>query len=73
VLDRKTTIMFLRKTSELEKSLVTLEVVDGKVTQAKGQSNRGPTDEEQKIIGQYADKISGGEQKKFAYEEDIAA
>jgi len=73
VLDRKTTIMFLRKTSELEKSLVTLEVIEGKVTQARGQNNRGPTDEEQKIIGQYADKISGGEQKKFAYEEDIAA
>lgn len=74
VLDRKTTIMFLRKTSELEKSLVTLEVIEGKVTQARGQSNRVPTDEEQKAISQYADKISGGEQKKFAYEEeDIAA
>lgn len=73
VLDRKTTIMFLRKSSEMEKSLITLEVIDGRVTQARGQSNRAPTDEEQKVIDQYGAKIGGGQQKEIQFEEADAA
>ena len=43
-------ILFLRKKEDLEKSLVTLQVRDGRVVQARGQSNRAPTKEEQEAI-----------------------
>lgn len=47
-------ILFLRKKEDLEKSLVTLQIRDGKVVQARGQSNRSPSKEEQEAIDLFA-------------------
>lgn len=41
--DRQSQIYFMRKKSELDKSFVTIEVVDGKVVQARGKYNEEPS------------------------------
>jgi len=46
-------IIFLRHTKTKERSLITLEVKNNKVVQAKGRFNREPTAEEHKIINKY--------------------
>jgi hypothetical protein len=46
-------ILFLRKKDAPEKSLVTLQVHGNNVSQAKGQSNRVPTKEEQEAIEKF--------------------
>lgn len=50
-------ILFLRKKNEVDKSLVTIEVRDGKVVQARGKFNRDVSAEEQKIINKYNKKL----------------
>lgn len=50
-------ILFLRLKENPEKSLVTLQVRDGKVVQARGQSNRTPTKEEQEAIDLFVDGL----------------
>jgi hypothetical protein len=57
VIDGKTHILFLRDKENLEKSLVTLEVKNYKVVQAKGKFNRDVTKEEQFIINKYNEKL----------------
>lgn len=55
ILDGKCKIFFLRK--KAEESLITLEVGDGYIKQARGSSNRKPTSEENQAIFAYADKM----------------
>ena len=55
ILDGKCKIYFLRK--KAEESLITLEVGDGYIKQARGSSNRKPTSEENQAISAYADKM----------------
>ena len=50
-------ILFLRLKETPEKSLVTLQVRDGKVVQARGQSNRVPTKDEQESIDLFAEGL----------------
>ena len=51
-------ILFLRKKDAPEKSLVTLQVRDDQVSQARGQSNRAPTREEQEIIEKFVASLA---------------
>jgi len=54
VIEDRTLIMFLRKKDKMSESLVTLEITDGVLTQAKGSYNRNVTDDELKFITKYA-------------------
>ena len=54
VLDGETKIFFMRK--EPLESLITLEVKDGKICQARGMHNRRPTEEENAAIKEFAKK-----------------
>jgi hypothetical protein len=47
-------ILFMRKTDEIEKSLITIEVRGNKIMQAKGVSNRKPKENEDIFIKQWA-------------------
>lgn len=63
VVDGKTSIMFLRHKDRLNDSLVTLEVKDNRVVQAKGNFNRSPSPEEFAFIGlysKYLEKVEKG-------------
>ena len=57
-------ILFLRKKDDLEHSLVTIEVRNNKIVQAKGRFNRDVTAEEQEAIDQW--------NKKFEKKEEAA-
>jgi len=56
ILEGKTYIFFLRHSKTPDKSLVTLEYINGSITQAKGSYNRVPTKEEAKFLKEYASK-----------------
>jgi hypothetical protein len=83
VVDRKYSIVFLRKTDELDKPLVTVQVSeDGKtIQQARGHSNRDLTEDEQKFLNKYRDHLDPNRQKTLwnevaadmAVNEEIAA
>jgi hypothetical protein len=49
-------IFFLRMTEEKEKSILTLEMKDNKITQCKGSYNRSPTVEELQFLNNYCQK-----------------
>lgn len=53
VIDGKCHIVFMRHTGDVDRSLITLEVVDNRVVQQKGQFNRDTTAEEGRIIEKY--------------------
>ena len=53
IINGQTNILFLRLAKEPENSLVTLEVIDKELTQAKGAYNRKPTEEEAKFLIKY--------------------
>ena len=57
VINGTTNILFLRKKNEPNKSLITLEVKNGKVIQARGRFNVAPTKDEQEIINIYKEKV----------------
>jgi hypothetical protein len=67
VIDRQCSIVFLRKTEELDKPLVTVEIgSDGKtVVQARGHSNRDLTEAEQKFLAKYRDHLDPSRQKSL--------
>ena len=74
VVDRSCIIVFLRKTDEVEKPLVTVEISpDGKqVLQSRGHSNRDLTEEEQKFLNKYRDHLDPARQKSlFNVAEDL--
>lgn len=60
VIEGQTQIVFMRNNKELDKPLLTIEVKDGKVYQAKGSYNRQPTVEEMKFIKTYANQKNLG-------------
>lgn len=60
-------ILFLRSNEELEKSLVTVQVKDGRVLQARGQSNRPTTEEEAKFLEKFVESLN--KQKEMVLEE----
>ncbi|GAA0102568.1 hypothetical protein UT300012_32830 [Paraclostridium bifermentans] len=53
VIEGKRHIMFLRKVNSLENSLVTLEVVNGEIVQARGLYNRSLSEKEQEVVDEY--------------------
>ena len=53
VLEDKCDILFMRNKDDLQKSVVTIEVRDNKVVQAKGRFNRDCTKVESMVIGKY--------------------
>lgn len=57
VLDGKCHILFLRKKDERDKSLVTIEVREGQIVQAKGKFNRDTFDDEKEIIEKYNQRL----------------
>ncbi|HBF0312724.1 PcfJ domain-containing protein [Clostridioides difficile] len=57
VIDGKCHILFMRKKDNISKSLVTIEVRDGKIVQAKGKYNRDVNEKEQEAIDKYNDRI----------------
>lgn len=52
------TILFLRETKDLEKPLVTIEVKNNLITQAKGKMNYPPTTKEKNVIEKFAKKFN---------------
>jgi len=58
VIDGKTHILFLRNKDDTERSLVTLEIKNYKVVQARGKFNRDVTKEEQFVIDKYNGKLN---------------
>lgn len=56
VIDDKCRIFFLRKTAELAKSLVTFEVANNAIVQARGAHNRAITEIERNALNKYAAK-----------------
>ena len=56
ILKRNCLIVFLRKANKLDKSLVTIEVENKAIVQARGASNRSITEEEYRAICEYAKK-----------------
>ena len=65
VIDGKCDILFLRNKEELNKSLVTMEVRNNKVVQAKGRFNRDLTREEQEVVDKYNQYLENKFNKKM--------
>ena len=65
VIDGQCHILFMRRKDDLTHSLVTIEVRDNKIVQAKGKFNRDVTSEEQEAIDKW--------NKKFEKKEEEAA
>ncbi|MGL4450709.1 MAG: PcfJ domain-containing protein [Sarcina sp.] len=57
VIDGRCHIVFLRHKDNLDKSLVTLEIRNDKVVQARGKFNRDVTSQEQEVINKYNKKL----------------
>jgi hypothetical protein len=75
VVDGTYSIVFLRKTDELDKPLVTVQVsADGKaIMQSRGHSNRDLTEDESKFLDKYRDHLDPSRQKSlFNVAEDLA-
>jgi len=58
VIDGKTHILFLRDKENIERSLVTLEIRNYKVVQARGKFNREVNKEEQGVINRYNERLN---------------
>lgn len=56
IIKRNCLIVFLRKTKDTDKSLVTIEIENEAIVQARGASNRSITEDEYKAICEYAKK-----------------
>lgn len=54
VIDGECLIYFLRKEDKRDESLITLEVRNNAIVQVKGSHNRKPSDEERKVLEQFA-------------------
>jgi hypothetical protein len=50
-------ILFLRDKNDIDHPLVTIELKDKKIIQAKGKMNEAPKPEERKIIKSFAEKF----------------
>jgi hypothetical protein len=56
VVKNETLVVFMRKVDEPEKSLVTVEVKNGVITQAQGYASRKITEDEEKFLMKWAKK-----------------
>lgn len=56
VMSNSTNIIFMRENTDLDKPLVSIEVKDGRVVQARGKGNRTVTEAEDKTIKDWAKK-----------------
>lgn len=56
ILDNSTSIFFLRSTKNIEERLVTVEVRDGRITQARGAHNRAISPEEKHALYKFAEE-----------------
>ncbi len=61
VIDGQCHILFLRKKDEPSKSLITIEVRNGRIVQAKGKFNRDITDDERYIVEKFNNKFRKAE------------
>lgn len=59
VIDGKCDILFLRKKDTPDKSLITLEVRNKQVVQARGKFNRETTLQEKEVLNKYNEKLGG--------------
>ena len=66
VIEGKCHILFMRKKDSLDNSLVTIEVKDNKIVQAKGRFNRDVTSEEQEVIDKWNEKFAKNKQEEEA-------
>lgn len=66
VIDGKCHIMFLRKKSAPDESLVTIEIRNDRIVQAKRRFNNDVTDEEQKVIDNWNKKFSNKKEEVTA-------
>ena len=57
MMEGKYAILFLRKEDEPEKSLVTIQIHETKISQARGQNNRHLIEEEQKVIDKFVSSL----------------
>lgn len=64
VIDGETNIVFLRKKEDIDKSLVTMEVKNNKVVQARGKFNRDLTQKEQEVVDRYNQYLENKFNKK---------
>lgn len=53
ILDKRSIIIFLREKENIDKSLVTIEIINNKITQVRGFSNRIPSENEIKFIKEF--------------------
>lgn len=67
VIDGKCHIMFLRKKSAPDESLVTIEIRNDRIVQAKRRFNDDVTDEEQKVIDNWNKKFSNKKEEVTAW------
>lgn len=65
LVEGKYAIVFLRKNDELDRPLVTVQVQDGRVTQARGVNNRPVTREEQEFLDKYAEQLAKQKELKL--------
>jgi hypothetical protein len=56
VLSGQKTILFLRKKDDVETPLVTVDITDGRINQARGKFNRGLVYDEKMFLQEYAEK-----------------
>ena len=66
VIDGATNILFLRKANSPDKSLVTLEVVNNRVVQARRSFNHDPSPEERDVIRRYENYLQNKGEKEDA-------
>ncbi|PAV30273.1 hypothetical protein CIL05_07335 [Virgibacillus profundi] len=57
VTNGSSTILFLRNKEEVDKSLVTVELRDGMITQARGKMNQDVTEEQSRVLSYFAKKF----------------
>lgn len=65
VIDGKCDILFLRNKENIDKSLVTMEIRDNKVVQARGKFNRDLTQKEQEVVDRYNQYLENKFNKKM--------
>lgn len=66
VLEGKCHILFLRKADKPNESLVTIEVVNNKIVQARGKYNRNISEAEREVVDRWNKKFSIKEERKVA-------
>lgn len=66
VIDGECDILFMRDKDDLDKSLVTIEVRNNRIVQARGKFNRMVTKEEQEVIDKWNNKYNKNNEREVA-------